>query len=167
MRPSFLFTCCLLFIISSPKIVVSRNFLSILILFWAVFICSFSILRDSQLESDVCHLQYKWSSNSLVVEIQPFKNSKSIEKIHNVHRGLGKCLAIHTIPSRFSSFLKGCILFHLGLINVEILYTWFVYLAIRVLWFFFFHYPLPLWGFSGIMKQIIQMEHNKVKNPTW
>ena len=120
-KVSFLFTCCLLFIISSPKIVVSCNFLSILILFWAVFICSFSILRDSQLESDVCHLQYKWSSNSLVVEIQPFNNSKFIEKIHNVHRGLDKCLAIHTIPSRFSSFLKGCILFHLGLINVEIL----------------------------------------------
>ena len=24
-------------------------------------------------------------------------------------------------------------------------------------------YPLPYWGFSAIMKQIIQMEHNKVK----
>ena len=25
--------------------------------------------------------------------------------------------------------------------------------------------PLPWWGFSGIMKQIIQMKHNMVKNP--
>ena len=25
----------------------------------------------------------------------------------------------------------------------------------------------PLWGFSRIMKQIIKMEHNKVKNPSW
>ena len=29
------------------------------------------------------------------------------------------------------------------------------------------YYPLPLWGFSGIMKQIIQIEHNMVKNPNW
>ena len=28
-------------------------------------------------------------------------------------------------------------------------------------------YPLPLWGFSGIMKQITQMEHDMVKNPNW
>ena len=27
------------------------------------------------------------------------------------------------------------------------------------------NYPLPLWDFSGIMKQVIKMEHNKVKNP--
>ena len=50
-------------------------------------------------------------SNCLLVEIQPFKNSKFIEKIHNVHRGLDKCLAIHTI----------LFLFYLGLIDVEIL----------------------------------------------
>ena len=49
--------CRLLFIISARKLVVSLNFLSIWI-FWAVFICSFSILRNSQLESDVCHLPY-------------------------------------------------------------------------------------------------------------
>ena len=30
------------------------------------------------------------------------------------------------------------------------------------------YYPLPLWGFSGIMKQIIQIiEHNMVKHPNW
>ena len=44
---------------------VSRNFLSIRI-FWTVFICSFSILINSQLESDVCRLPYTWSLNSLI-----------------------------------------------------------------------------------------------------
>ena len=29
------------------------------------------------------------------------------------------------------------------------------------------YYPVPLWGFSGIMKQIIQIEHNMVKHPNW
>ena len=48
--------CHLLFIISRHKLVVSCNFLSIRI-FLAVFICSFSILRNSQHESDVCHLR--------------------------------------------------------------------------------------------------------------
>ena len=28
------------------------------------------------------------------------------------------------------------------------------------------YYPLHLWGFSGIIKQIIEMEHNIFKNPT-
>ena len=28
------------------------------------------------------------------------------------------------------------------------------------------YYPLPLWGFSGIIKQIIEMEHNIFKNLT-
>ena len=56
--PSFLFTCRFkLFLISTPKLVVSLDFLSIRI-FLAVFICSFSILRNSQLESDVCRLPY-------------------------------------------------------------------------------------------------------------
>ena len=27
--------------------------------------------------------------------------------------------------------------------------------------------PLPYWAFQGVMKQIIQMEHNKFKNPCW
>ena len=48
---SFRPLCHLLFIISTHKLVVSCNFLSIRI-FLAVFICSFSILRNSQL--DVC-----------------------------------------------------------------------------------------------------------------
>ena len=38
------------------RLVVSRNFLREL--FWADFICSFSILRNSQLESNVCPLPY-------------------------------------------------------------------------------------------------------------
>ena len=46
----FFFTCRLLFIISTPKLVVSRNFLSIRVVL-SCFICSFSILRNSQLES--------------------------------------------------------------------------------------------------------------------
>ena len=48
--------CHLLFIISTHKLVVSCNFLSIRI-FLAAFICSFSILRNSQRESDVCRLR--------------------------------------------------------------------------------------------------------------
>ena len=28
-------------------------------------------------------------------------------------------------------------------------------------------YPLPLWGFSAVMKQIVVMEHNTAKNPNW
>ena len=35
-------------------------------MFWAVFICSFSIFENSQLESDVCHLPYTWCLNSLI-----------------------------------------------------------------------------------------------------
>ena len=27
--------------------------------------------------------------------------------------------------------------------------------------------PLPLWDYSGLMKQIIQKEHNMVKTPNW
>ena len=44
---SFLFPCRLLFIISTPKFVVSRNFSSIRIV-WNCFNCSFSLLRNSQ-----------------------------------------------------------------------------------------------------------------------
>ena len=53
------FPLCLspiLFIISTHKLVVSRKLLSIII-FWAVVICSFSILRNSQLESDICRIR--------------------------------------------------------------------------------------------------------------
>ena len=63
----FPYTCRLLFFISTQKYVVPRNFLSIRI-FWAVFICSFSILRNSQLQSDVCRLPYTWSLNSLITQ---------------------------------------------------------------------------------------------------
>ena len=61
--PIFPLTCRLLFIISTQNLVVSLNFLSIRI-FWAGFICLFSILRNSQLETDVCRLPYTWSINS-------------------------------------------------------------------------------------------------------
>ena len=54
---SFLFTCRLLFIISTPKLVISRNFLSIRIVFSCFFFSSF-IWRNSQLESDVCLFPY-------------------------------------------------------------------------------------------------------------
>ena len=54
--PSFPFACRLLFIISADRLVVSRNSLSIRIL-WAVFICSFSILRKSQLDPDVWRIR--------------------------------------------------------------------------------------------------------------
>ena len=62
--PSFLFACRLLFIISTPKLVVSRNFSSVRIAL-SCFICSFSILRNSHLESDVCRLSYRWSLKTL------------------------------------------------------------------------------------------------------
>ena len=54
--PSFPLTCRLLFIISTHKLVVSRNFVSIRV----VLSCfeSFSILRNSHLESAVCRLPY-------------------------------------------------------------------------------------------------------------
>ena len=52
-RDKFPFTCRLLINISTHKIVVSRNFLSIRVVL-SCFICSFSILKDSHLESDVC-----------------------------------------------------------------------------------------------------------------
>ena len=57
--PRFPFTCILLFISSTHKLVVSRNFVSMRIVL-NVFICSFSILRKFQLEPDVCHLPYTW-----------------------------------------------------------------------------------------------------------
>ena len=55
--PSFPFTCLLLLIIYTHKLVVLRNFVSIQLykLFWAVFISSFSILRNSRLESVYCN----------------------------------------------------------------------------------------------------------------
>ena len=54
-------SCRLQFVISKPKLAVSRNFLSIKnCLEPHVFICSLSILRNSQLESDVCRLPDTW-----------------------------------------------------------------------------------------------------------
>ena len=65
------FCCRLLFIISTHNLVVSRNFLSIRVVF-AVFICSFSILRNSQFESDVCRLPYTLSFISLMwLKVRP------------------------------------------------------------------------------------------------
>ena len=76
-RPTFLFTCCLLFITFRQKLVVSRH-LYTLEFFWAFFISLFSILRNFQLESDVCRLpesatlslsQY-WLSSRLLTLLQ-------------------------------------------------------------------------------------------------
>ena len=72
--PSFTLACRLLFIISTHKLAVSHNFLSIS--FWAVFICSFSLLTaESQLESDVCRLPYTWS----LIETFRFKDENDYE----------------------------------------------------------------------------------------
>ena len=49
-------------ICSSTQFLIDKNF------YWAVFICSFSILRNSQLQSDVCRLPYTWSLNSLITQ---------------------------------------------------------------------------------------------------
>ena len=54
---SFLMVRPLLIFNSTHKIVVSRNFLSIRVVL-SCFICSFSVLKDSHLESDVC--SYGW-----------------------------------------------------------------------------------------------------------
>ena len=64
--PSFLLTFRLLFIVSAPKLVVSRNFLSIRIFLSCFFNLLISILRNLQLESDVCLLPNTWSLNSLM-----------------------------------------------------------------------------------------------------
>ena len=53
--PSFTFSCHLLFITSAQISVVSRQFCQ-KELFYAVFICSLSFWRNSQLDSDVCRL---------------------------------------------------------------------------------------------------------------
>ena len=39
-------------------------------MFWAVFVYSFSLLINSQLESDVCRLPYTWSLNSLMISFR-------------------------------------------------------------------------------------------------
>ena len=76
-RPTFLFTCCLLFITFRKNISRFTPFIYIRI-FWAFFISLFSILRYSQLESDVCRLpesatlslsQY-WLSSRLLTLLQ-------------------------------------------------------------------------------------------------
>ena len=81
-RPTFLFTCCLLFITFRQKLVVSRH-LYTLVFFWAFFISLFSILRNFQLESDVCRLpesatlslsQYWLSSRLLTLSQQTTRN---------------------------------------------------------------------------------------------
>ena len=52
---SFPLTCRLLFIISTHKLVVSRNFVSIRVVLSCFY--SFSILRNFHLESAVCHVR--------------------------------------------------------------------------------------------------------------
>ena len=56
-RPSFLSICRLLFNISTPNLVVSRNFSSIKTVLSCFYVLIFSILRNCHLESDVCHIR--------------------------------------------------------------------------------------------------------------
>ena len=39
-------------------------------MFWAVFVYTFSILRNSQLEYDVCRLPYTWRLNSVMISFR-------------------------------------------------------------------------------------------------
>ena len=48
------FPCALLFVTSTPRLVASCQF-CLYQLFWTVFSCKFSILKNSPLESAVCH----------------------------------------------------------------------------------------------------------------
>ena len=52
-------------LVSTPKLVVSRNFLSIRIAL-SCFYLLFSIFRNSQLGSDVCRLSYMWSKGAFL-----------------------------------------------------------------------------------------------------
>ena len=56
---SFLFTCRLLFIISTPKLVVSGNFSSIRIVLSCFYLLIKSILINSQLKSAICRMREK------------------------------------------------------------------------------------------------------------
>ena len=60
---SFLFTCRLLFIISTPKLVVSGNFSSIRIVLSCFYVLIKSILINSQLKSAICRMR----ENSLFI----------------------------------------------------------------------------------------------------
>ena len=62
---SFLFTFCLLFIISTPKLEVWRNFLSIRIVFSCFYLLIFYFEKFST-ESEVCRWPYTCSLNSLI-----------------------------------------------------------------------------------------------------
>ena len=65
----------LMIIISIHKIVVSRNFLSITVVL-SCFISSFSILKDSHLESDVC--SYEW--HFMIASISFVRNLDHVPK---------------------------------------------------------------------------------------
>ena len=63
--------CRLRFVISTLKLVVSRNPLSIRMFLSCLYLL-FSVLRNSQLESDVCRLPYTWSLNFLIYKAVVF-----------------------------------------------------------------------------------------------
>ena len=50
-------------------------------LYMRVFIGSFSILRNSQLESDVCRLPYTWSLNSLLFRFDQAGPGRSVTRL--------------------------------------------------------------------------------------
>ena len=77
--PCLSLACHLMFIISTHKLVVSRNLIFIKI-FWAVFICSFSILRNSQFESDACRV----SLNSIRRRRRLIPGSRSDPHFHRM-----------------------------------------------------------------------------------
>ena len=85
--PSFPIICRLLFIISTHKLVVSRNFLS-------NKTCFELFLRNSQLESDVCRLPYMWSLNSLMLAF-----------LHLVNRGKACLVKIYVYFDKQYQFL--------------------------------------------------------------
>ena len=70
--PSFLFTCRLLFIISTPKLVVSLDFSSIRIVLSCYYLLIF-YFEISQLKSDVCRLPYTWNLNSLISNVMSYR----------------------------------------------------------------------------------------------
>ena len=64
--PSFLFTCRLLLIISTPKLVISRNFSSIRIVLSCFYLLIFYFEKFS---TWIWRLPYKWSLNSLLTPL--------------------------------------------------------------------------------------------------
>ena len=73
-----------------------------------------------------------------------------------------------TVKSDFQHTQISDIKFHASMLLELLTQAWLrQYGAINQVNYQILNYYLPLWGFSGVMKQIIQMVHNKVKNPNW